>query len=251
MPDFTVLIGRNGVGKTHLLEAIKAGRASIPGIPTSEIEKYDIQSFQPTESGEAGWNEVTFAQRTAEKYFSTPSDSAPVNTAKRVFLESLDELNPDDGFESRNRFEEAISREISKMPDFGLFPRMGANDAVSIYSQKILDQVISRLDNRRRERGSQVVSFDNDQARLVSMAMKLSEKLPHEINRNDILKAAHYEGNTVANTLSHVFTRYKVEQYSWAHTKGEEGRTTRQLQKPNGEVSRGQSASLAGPAEAP
>ena len=72
VPDFTVLIGRNGVGKTHLLEAIKSGRASISGIPISEIEKYDIQSFQPTESEQAGWDGVTFAQKTVEKYFSTP-----------------------------------------------------------------------------------------------------------------------------------------------------------------------------------
>ena len=218
-PDFTVLIGRNGVGKTHLLEAIKSGCASISGIPISEIEKYDIQSFQPTESEQAGWDGVTFAQKTVEKYFSTPSDSAPVNIAKRVFLESLGKLNPGDGSDSRKQFEEAIRREISKIPDFDLFPMMKASNALSGYSQKILDQVINHLSQRGGSRGS---SFGNDPGRLVSMAMKLSEKLPHEIDRNDILKAAHYEGDTVANTLSHVFTRYKVEQYSWAHTKGEE-----------------------------
>ena len=219
LPDFTVLIGRNGVGKTHLLEAIKSGRASISGIPISEIEKYDIQSFQPTESEKAGWDGVTFAQRTVEKYFSTPSDSAPVDIAKRVFLESLDKLNPGDGFESREQFEEAIRREISKIPDFGLFSMMKSNNALSGYSQKIFGQVINPLIRRS---GTQEASFGHDSAKLVSMAMKLSEKLPHEIDRNDILKAAHYEGGTVANTLSHVFTRYKVEQYSWAHTKGEE-----------------------------
>ena len=67
--------------------------ASISGIPISEIEKYNIQSFQPTESEQAGWDGVTFAQKTVEKYFSTPSDSAPVNIAKRVFLESLGKLS--------------------------------------------------------------------------------------------------------------------------------------------------------------
>ena len=221
LPDFTVLIGRNGVGKTHLLEAIKAGHASIPGIQTSEIEKYDICSFQPKESEGTGWDGANFAQRTVEKYFSTSPDSALVNIAERVFLENFDELNPDDGFESRKQFAEAIRREISKMPDFDLFPRMRANKALFTYSQKIWDQVISRLNPPGKPSLEPRSSFDNNQAILVSMAMKLSKKLPHEIDRNDILNAAHYDGDTVANTLSHVFTRYKVEQYSWAHTEGE------------------------------
>ena len=30
LPDFAVLIGRNGSGKTQLLNAIKEGRAAIP-----------------------------------------------------------------------------------------------------------------------------------------------------------------------------------------------------------------------------
>ena len=56
------------------------------------------------------------------------------------------------------------------------------------------------------------------------MAMRLARKLPHEIDRSDILRAAHYEGDTIANTLSQAFTRYKAEQYSWAITESEQGR---------------------------
>ena len=122
--------------------------ASISGIPISEIEKYNIQSFQPTESEQAGWDGVTFAKKTVEKHFSTPSDSAPVNIAKRVFLESLGKLNPGDGSDSRKQFEEATRREISKIPDFDLFPMMKAINALSGYSQKILDQVINHLSQR-------------------------------------------------------------------------------------------------------
>ena len=56
------------------------------------------------------------------------------------------------------------------------------------------------------------------------MAMALEGKLAHEIDRNDILRAAHYEGDTIGNTLSAEFTRYKAEQYSWAITESEGGR---------------------------
>ena len=56
--------------------------------------------------------------------------------------------------------------------------------------------------------------------------MKLTGTFPHELLRDDILRAAHYEGTTIANQVSQAFTRYKVEQYSWAHTHGEAGHDT-------------------------
>ena len=37
-----------------------------------------------------------------------------------------------------------------------------------------------------------------------------------------MLRAASYEGETIGNEISQIFVRYKVEQYSWAHTQGEE-----------------------------
>ena len=51
--------------------------------------------------------------------------------------------------------------------------------------------------------------------------MKLSNKLPHELDRSDIHRAANYEGGTIRNQLSQLFTRYKVDQYYWAATKGQ------------------------------
>ena len=56
--------------------------------------------------------------------------------------------------------------------------------------------------------------------------MKLTGKLPHELERDDILHAAYYEGDTIANKLSQAFARYKVEQYSWAYTQSQAGKDT-------------------------
>ena len=47
LPDFAVLIGRNGAGKTQLLGALKEGLAAILGIGVDEIESYDMVSFGP------------------------------------------------------------------------------------------------------------------------------------------------------------------------------------------------------------
>ena len=47
LPNSAILIGRNGAGKTQLLEALKEGRAVIAGIGADEIEMYDMGSFRP------------------------------------------------------------------------------------------------------------------------------------------------------------------------------------------------------------
>ena len=50
LPDFAVLIGRNGVGKTQLLDAIANGSVSFSDLPISEIEKYDIDTTTPSQN---------------------------------------------------------------------------------------------------------------------------------------------------------------------------------------------------------
>lgn len=45
LPDFTVLSGQNGAGKTHLLQALQEGHAVVPGIDENSIELYDLASF--------------------------------------------------------------------------------------------------------------------------------------------------------------------------------------------------------------
>ena len=38
LPDFAVLIGRNGVGKTRLLSGIQDGSIAVSGLPREDIE---------------------------------------------------------------------------------------------------------------------------------------------------------------------------------------------------------------------
>ena len=89
LPGFSVLIGRNGVGKTQLLDAIAAGHASVSDLPISEIEKYDITTFQPRDSGQFSWGAGVFAETTAEKYFSRKSGTALAELAKKIFTNTV------------------------------------------------------------------------------------------------------------------------------------------------------------------
>ena len=73
LPDFAVLIGRNGIGKTHLLKAMAGGSAEISGVSRSSIELYDINSFQPKHSGAGGWAHSSFFHLTIGRHFSLVS----------------------------------------------------------------------------------------------------------------------------------------------------------------------------------
>jgi predicted ATPase len=65
LPDFTVITGANGAGKTHLLRAIETGKIKIVGIETDSIKYYnwsalvtpDDQAVQPR-ALESGRNET-------------------------------------------------------------------------------------------------------------------------------------------------------------------------------------------------
>ena len=226
LPGFSVLIGRNGVGKTQLLDAIAKGAVSVSDLALSEIDKYDINTFQPTSSGAAGWGGPTFfAERTAERYFSMKPGPAPIETAETIFSDTLKAFQLGDGSKERHQFEEELRNQVRQMPDFEIFPNIKGDAALSSYSRAILNDVIKPLNPKKQQsstsRSDGKGSCGNNPAILVSLAMKLTGKFPHELLRDDVLRTASYEGATIGNDISQAFVRYKVEQYSWAHTQGE------------------------------
>ena len=233
LPDFAVLIGRNGVGKTQLLSGI-AGHNIRGGVHNSHtIETYDFGSFRTRSSGGARYSTSLFAERTAQRFFAGTGDQSPSALAHKIFNRTIERYGLTPGAHGRQEFDESVRSFISA-PDFQAFgavrTSLAASDlahaekAIEHYTREIADRVVEplALENQGGTRRSD--SYNNDPRILVSMAMKLAGKLAHEIDRKDILRAAHYEGNTVANTLSAVFTRYKAEQYSWAITESERGR---------------------------
>ena len=229
LPSFSVIVGRNGVGKTQFLDAIAQGHVSVSDITQSEIQKYDINSFQPRDPARVGWSNCVFAERTAERYLSARHGKAPIELAKDVFLRTVETFHISDGTTS-HFFEEQLRHQVRQIPDFTSFPKFSGTEAVVSYSDAIRKEVTAPLRSRserpkRQQRSTNRESRTcaGDPAVLLSLSMKLSGKLPHELNRDDVLRAAYYEGDTIANTISQAFTRYKVEQYSWAHTHGEAG----------------------------
>ena len=46
LPEFTIITGRNGSGKSHLLQALEQGAITIEGIDISKIRRFDYNSFR-------------------------------------------------------------------------------------------------------------------------------------------------------------------------------------------------------------
>ena len=221
LPDFAVLIGRNGAGKTQLLDALKEGAATILDIGVDDIEKYDMADFGSPDAGGAGRHTNQFAQMTADTYLtSQPSHRPPIVIAAAIFNEFISAIERDSGTQAREDFEVKLKYEIQQLKDFSVF---GANSSPSSYERKLYEEILVPLapktsGRRNRNQTDQPKNrFNGNQAALLSSALKLTEKLPHELSRDDIVRASYYEGDTLANSVSAVFVAYKVEQFIWAH----------------------------------
>ena len=228
LPDFATLIGRNGAGKSQLLVALKEGRAIIPGISVDRIELYDMTSFRSPNTGSANRNANRFARLTADEYLrSSQAGQPPIETAEKIFNECASEIEQNSGPQARKDFEKTLRDEARKLPDFSVFR---GNDPTSPYNQPLHARVIAPLIAKDTQRGNRRSpnqnnnSFNGNQAALISTAMKLAGKRPHELTQDDIMSAFHYEGNTLHNSLSAVFAAYKVDQYTWAHKRIETAR---------------------------
>ena len=220
LPDFAILIGRNGAGKTQLLGALKERQAVIPGIGTDEIESYDMVSFHPPNASRADRQVNQFAQVTADAYLSPPSGQPPIETAEAIFYQFVSDIERDSGAQARDDFERNLKVEIRRLPNFAVF---AVDDQVSPYKKTLYELVLAPLNqaNTGRQRGRSSNksnnSFNGNQAALLSAAMKLTGKIPHELTRGDIMRASHCEGETMSNSISEVFAAYKVDQFIWAH----------------------------------
>ena len=217
LPDFAVLIGRNGVGKTQLLGALKEGQAVIPAIGVGKIELYDMDSFHPPNTNDADRNTSQFARDAANAYLmSSPGGQPLIETAAAIFDEFASDIECNSGVQARDDFESNLRDEVRHTPYIIV---LAVNHEKSPYKKKLFEQVLQPLSMRGTEEGQRQssTSFLGNPAVLLSAVMKLSGKLPHELTRDDIMRASYYEGDTISNSVSAVFTAYKVDQYIWAH----------------------------------
>ena len=145
LPEFAVLIGKNGVGKTRLLSGIQDGSIAVSGLPREDIEFFNFTSFHSGDSGAASWETSEFHRQVVERYFTPSAGSPLVEVAERIFQKTLDRFELSRDVERRREFVEAIRSEIRSLPDFQILGNFGGDDAVTSYSQAMQQQVFKPL----------------------------------------------------------------------------------------------------------
>ena len=222
LPDFAVLTGRNGAGKTQLLQALLSGHAVVQGISPHEIDSYDMASFRIPNNVAGNRQANQFARTTAYDYLEGDRGPPPIAIAAKIFEHHTARIEQENGANERDEFVRNLHERINRTPDFNVFPTAPAPGSDS-YDQSLHERVMGRMAQRRASRRtktqSRVNSFNENPAALLSMAMKRAGKLPHELTREDILGASHYEGAPIANAISEVFAAYKIDQYSWTYAR--------------------------------
>lgn len=225
LPPFAVFIGRNGVGKSQLLDAIAKGRVSTSG--SESIEKYDIDSFRPPSSEPATWGGSIAVSISAQNFFHGSGAEDRVGAAASVYKKTVTSFGLSDDLDSRAKFATSVKQamdapkvRVLQRSYRGITGDVRIDDAVEFYTGALAKRVIAPLSLHVRRQGKRNQT-DNRVQIMVTLAMRLAGKLAHELNQSDFLRAAHHEGKTIANTLSEAFTRYKVDQYSWAHSESE------------------------------
>ena len=153
---------------------------------------------------------------------SPPTGQPPIETAAAIFDQFASDIERDLGVQSRDDFERNLRDEVQQVSDFAVF---AASDRETPYKEALYEQVLAPLNpgNTGRQGGrssnQRINSFNGNQAALLSAAMKLTDKLPHELTYDDITRAWHFEGETLSNSISAVFASYKVDQFLWAHNR--------------------------------
>ena len=223
LPDVAILIGRNGAGKTQLLDALKQGMAVIPGIGVNQIEIHDMVSFRPANANHANRHANQFALNAADAFFGSTPDGRPLfEIAEAIFEQCASEFNHDSGDQSREDFEESLRDEILQLPDFAVFAAEsdGSTYNTMLFEQVMLPLIPESITNQlfwQSNLSGAGNSFNGNHAALLSAAMKLAGKLAHELTRDDILNASNYEGDILTNSVSEIFAAYKIDQFIWAH----------------------------------
>jgi len=197
IPDFTIITGLNGSGKTNFLKSIEKGCISVDDIPNKLIKYYNPSRFQVSKMGSQSGEAIKLEASTVMDFMSGKSDHEGGNyfrISQRIFegiFDVKDDKNLEfwaerEGPEEVKLYEEEMEKYVFSHPAFNQYP---GSEALKEF-----------LKERRRP--------------------------IHTLNKSEIYGNFRYvkkESDIVKYNLSNLFTKYKVDAFLWVHSAFEAG----------------------------
>jgi len=208
LPDFTILTGLNGSGKTHLLKAIDKGHCQIDNIPSSSCKYYSLLEFKVSESGVLNsdqvdkkqaelWQHLNSQLRGKTNWMSHAKsrfNAAFLETSKDTIIDHSKNLNFEE-FDIWNIDESELKDDIKTK--------------ISTYNNSINDSIFRHPNFRK------LPQFQN-----LIKALKKCKKPLHLISFDDFkynFIPSNNDANHLATSIGLIFTKYKLAQYENFH----------------------------------
>ena len=209
LPDFVVLTGRNGSGKTHLLQAIKAGQCHLDEFQTHEIQYFNYQNFIAQNT--SGQNTVGIEQIIVTGFAEFQQNFLPSITS--IYDSISQQWKYSKIYKSADEFYDQIE-------DFW---------NVKFRNQKQQ----AHLENYRLMITAWLEAPANiprtSQFPAIWSVIQKSSLPPHLIDRDTFSRLfvpIMDAGSILGFSLSTLFTKYKISEFNWCHNEFEAGRTS-------------------------
>ena len=220
LPDFSVITGLNGSGKTHLMRALKMGKIIADSIPVHEVGYYTYKDFLVPNSQTLNSQQIETQRTQTWQFFNGAQGTPKVN-----WRQNLVNLHNQHFVEVENNVQvNLLERDL---PD--------GTSIWDVYRDPTIAEpkLSSKIQNYVTALKSQV--FANPGFKKIPYHMSLIKALRktgknlHLVNEEDFQEKfvpSVQTENYLVSSLGVIFTKYKVNQYLWAHSQWDKGETS-------------------------
>ncbi|MEM9091659.1 MAG: hypothetical protein AAGC93_23335 [Cyanobacteria bacterium P01_F01_bin.53] len=217
MPDFAVITGLNGSGKTHLMRAIKAGHVTVDAIPVHEIGYYTYKDFLVPNDSTLNNQQIESHRQQTWQWFTGTQGNPRIN-----WRQQLTTLHTQNFVITENGQQiDLLARDLPK--DVSIWE---ADNNPSLVD----DALATRIDNYVTALRQQVFAQANFKKipHCVDLikALRKTDSFLHLINEEDFQERfvpSVQTTNHLATSLGVIFTKYKINQFLWAHRQFDAG----------------------------
>ena len=207
LPDLVVLTGRNGSGKTHLLQAIHSGACRLDSFQPNEIQYFNYQNFITQNAG--GQNTVSIEQMIMQGFAEFQQNFLP--NIQNIFQHLSNEWKPSKLHADATSF-------YGSLDDFWTAKPRSRNyfDHLENYRSTLLSWLENPANIPRTSQYPAIWSV-----------IQKSSIPPHLIDRDTFSRLfvpIIDSGSILGFSLSTLFTKYKINEFNWVHNEFSAGK---------------------------